>query len=444
MFKVPGVVLAAGMGSRFTGGKFPKPLVSFLGLTLLERSVLTLSRVGLEEIYVVVGFMGNLVRDHAREISGKYGIDLVVVENSDWALGNGTSVLSVSDHVRDRRFLLTMCDHFFELDIVRSFLERSLPLGLPCLSVDRRISNVFDIDDATKVLMDESGKIVSIGKDIENYNAIDMGLFLVGPEFLDALKDVRREKNHCSVTDGVRKLSQNSSFLGIEVRDGFWIDIDTQKSMDYAKSVVLSRLSKDDDGLVSKNINRKISSKITERLVERDISPNTVSVASFLLCIFSALAFSTGGYLSGLLGGVLAQLSSIIDGCDGEIARLKFLSSPFGGWFDTLLDRYGDASLVAGITCGEYGLDLGVKPLLLALLTMLGFVLVSYARKEYSIRFGKSFPMNFLQRLGRRDLRIFVIFLGSLVGSVFKFMVAVGIFSHLLIILMMFDIVRSG
>ena len=57
-----------------------------------------------------------------------------------------------------------------------------------------------------------------------------------------------------------------------------------------------------------------------------------------------------GGYVTLALGGLIAQFASIIDGCDGENARLKFLKSDFGGWFDAVLDRYADALLLFGLT----------------------------------------------------------------------------------------------
>ena len=50
------------------------------------------------------------------------------------------------------------------------------------------------------------------------------------------------------------------------------------------------------------------------------------------------------------LGGLLAQLASVVDGCDGEVARLKFHESAYGGWFGAVLDRYADAFLLLGLT----------------------------------------------------------------------------------------------
>jgi len=50
----------------------------------------------------------------------------------------------------------------------------------------------------------------------------------------------------------------------------------------------------------------------------------------------------------------LAQLSSILDGCDGEIARLKLLGSKYGGWFDQVLDRYSDLFIITGLTFHAY------------------------------------------------------------------------------------------
>ncbi len=55
-------------------------------------------------------------------------------------------------------------------------------------------------------------------------------------------------------------------------------------------------------------------------------------------------------------GGVVAQVTSIIDGCDGEIARLKRLESDFGAWSDAVLDRDADAFLLFGLLWHSYAI----------------------------------------------------------------------------------------
>ena len=65
--------------------------------------------------------------------------------------------------------------------------------------------------------------------------------------------------------------------------------------------------------------------------------------------MLGAFLFFLGGYITLVIGAILAQVASVIDGCDGEIARLKFQVTEFGGWFDAVLDRYADAFLLFGL-----------------------------------------------------------------------------------------------
>src|SRR6266545_7195901 len=95
-----GVILAAGSSSRLGG--VPKPLVRVAGVTLLERAVSTLRSAGVERI-VVVGH----ARADVREFVAREGLDVELVENDDFALGNGSSLL-VGGRAAAARFLVAM------------------------------------------------------------------------------------------------------------------------------------------------------------------------------------------------------------------------------------------------------------------------------------------------------------------------------------------------
>jgi len=85
--------------------------------------------------------------------------------------------------------------------------------------------------------------------------------------------------------------------------------------------------SKTNDGPVSTYFNRQISKWITSKLVYYPITPNQISVITFLITVIASLIIIKQSYFFLVLGALLAQLSSILDGCDGEIARLKLLGS---------------------------------------------------------------------------------------------------------------------
>jgi len=122
-----------------------------------------------------------------------------------------------------------------------------------------------------------------------------------------------------------------------------------------------------------------------------------------------------GGALTLAIGGVLAQAASVLDGCDGEVARLRLEESDFGGWFDAVLDRYGDAFLLFGLTSHVFFAEQeGPLVLFVGFMAITGSFLVSYTADKYDglmrSRFQHSKALGI--RVGR-DLRVLVIALGA-------------------------------
>ena len=115
--------------------------------------------------------------------------------------------------------------------------------------------------------------------------------------------------------------------------------------------------------------------------------------------------------------GVLAQVSSIVDGCDGEVARLKFQVSEFGGWYDAVLDRYADAFLLFGLTYYVYFPGENFLYLLVGFLALIGSFINSYTADKYDgLMKRRTVPGKYYFRIGR-DVRIFIIFLGALINQ---------------------------
>ncbi len=88
------------------------------------------------------------------------------------------------------------------------------------------------------------------------------------------------------------------------------------------------------DGFFSKHFNRYVSTFLTRLLLKLDVTPMQISVVVLAVGLLSGWLEGRGGYRYALLGALLFELASIIDGCDGENARLTFRGSKFGGTFD--------------------------------------------------------------------------------------------------------------
>lgn len=80
------------------------------------------------------------------------------------------------------------------------------------------------------------------------------------------------------------------------------------------------------------------------------ISPNAISLGSFVLTLIACGYIMTGNVWDIFVGGVILWFSFILDLVDGEVARIKKLQSDFGAWFDGVFDRVGDVILFTAIT----------------------------------------------------------------------------------------------
>lgn len=430
----PAVILAAGRGERLSGGASnpPKPLAPLLGLTLVERVILSCKAAGVNEFYVVLGFRKEEIQPRLSEWQKRHEVSIRAVENPCWPEGNGTSVLACAPHLASS-FLVLMSDHLVDPTAISHLIKEGGDKEACYLLVDHRVDRVFDRQDATRVHIDE-GKITAIGKGLEPYNGIDTGNFFCRPFLFDALEEVRAEGDG-SLTGAIRRLADQGKMRAVDYGDRFWLDIDTPKALKHARKALLRQTVKtDEDGFIAKWLNRHLSVRISARLLAHPVtarlSPTAISLVSFLIVLLGALLFVPKGYAASLFAGILIQLASVLDGCDGEVARLTFRSSLFGAWLDTLLDRYGDAAVATGITWGFWQVHPSPWVWLGGVVALTGFLLTSYSKKEYALRYGKSFPKGIWMRLIKRDLRLFGLFLGAVLGYPYFALLALGLLSH--------------
>lgn len=222
-----GVVLAAGFGSRLEGTSDEtalKPLTPVAGVPLIQRTLRSLEVAGCERIVIVLGHGAEEVRAAAESVHDGEA-DLVFVVNDRYDLSNGVSVLAAREAV-EGEFLLTMADHVFGDGVMHLAGSHTPPERGATLLVDRNISGVFDLDDATKVL-EEDGRIMSIGKQIGTYNCIDTGLFICTTALVDALQEEVAQRGDASLSDGVQRLAAAGRMTVLPIGEGLWQDVDT-------------------------------------------------------------------------------------------------------------------------------------------------------------------------------------------------------------------------
>ena len=126
-----------------------------------------------------------------------------------------------------------------------------------------------------------------------------------------------------------------------EFSTDLWYQVTDKKSARAAKNMLFDQVSKSTSGTVARYLNVKISVPFSKLIVDTGISPNMVTFF-LVLCpglLGAYIITQPDQYLRLFVAGVLWQLASILDGCDGEVARVKLAESKFGAWFDTVTDN---------------------------------------------------------------------------------------------------------
>lgn len=413
------LILAAGRGKRLQQSK-PKPLTPLLGLTLIERSLHTLKEAGIDEAVIVVGYRGREIINYLQKKTPP--IRLQFVENTEWELGNGTSVLSAKPVLEGEHFLLMMCDHIFETGIITRLMQ---PRKRCAITIDHNLDHIFDLEDATKLQIEHSTPL-RIGKRLETFNAVDCGIFYATPELFTALETARAEKKY-QLTDAVQHLIKQHRIDTVDVTGKFWMDLDTPESLQHAEQHLLHNLTKPTDGIISRTLNRRISRHITRLLTKTNITPNQITLAAFSLIPISALFFATGNWLHLVIGALLIQASSILDGCDGEIARLKFQKSRYGGFLDSTLDRYADALIILSLAYGHWRQHADASVYLIGFFALMGVFAFSYTNARYEDLFENTHIHLHL----RRDLRLLILALGALANQVVAALLILAVLTNL-------------
>ncbi|WP_457754376.1 bifunctional L-myo-inositol-1-phosphate cytidylyltransferase/CDP-L-myo-inositol myo-inositolphosphotransferase [Thermococcus sp.] len=410
------VILAAGLGTRL--GKLteetPKGLLKVAGREIIYRTMKGLQELGVREFIIITN---PKYEDKFREFAEKNGFKAQIVINEHPEKGNGYSLYLAKDHV-DGRFVLVMSDHIYD----KAFLERAIKGE--GLIVDKA-PKYTSIEEATKIKI-KNNRVEDIGKQLKDFDAIDTGFFVLTPEIFEVADEILLEKGKAELSEIVKRARLKVTF----VSGVFWMDIDTPEDIKKARKLVIQTSVKGSgDGFISRHLNRKISTRISSFLVDH-VTPNQMTVVTFLLGILSALM----NFISVPLAGILYQISSILDGVDGEIARASMKTSRFGGYVDSVLDRYVDFAFLltlAYVTIKE--------PLwwAIAVTAIFGSAMVSYSTERYKATYGSDIykeisTMRYL--IGKRDERIFLTMLFCLAGQIKALFALLAILTNLRIV----------
>ncbi|RLI71742.1 CDP-alcohol phosphatidyltransferase [Archaeoglobales archaeon] len=410
------VILAAGFGTRMKK-RIPKPLIKVAGREIIYRTMNLLSK-HVDEFIIVVGKNGDKIDAFLMDKEFKY----TIIWNPNPERGNGYSFYLTKEILEDissDKFVLVMGDHVYEGEFVDRAIEG---FGL---IVDKNPRYV-DLNEATKVKC-EGGRVIDIGKNLEEFDCVDTGFFILSKDIYKFAEELVNEKEVIELSEIIKK----ARIPVTEVSGYFWMDVDTRDDVKRArKFLVRNSIKGVGDGFISRILNRKISVKFSEILVDH-VTPNQMTLISFFVGMLSSIVL----FFNIPTAALLYQLSSIIDGCDGEIARASLRKSRIGEYIDSVLDRYVDFMFLVILA---YISAFNTFMWFVLACAVFGSVMVSYSTEKYKSAFFENVyarisSMKYL--IGKRDERIFVIMLFCLFGFMKELIILLALWTNLRVVL---------
>jgi phosphatidylglycerophosphate synthase len=169
--------------------------------------------------------------------------------------------------------------------------------------------------------------------------------------------------------------------------------IGTPDDVEGAERWLLDGLVKDTEGFLSRRFERRVSLAITRRLALTRVTPNAMTLFSVGVGLAGAVFFLFPGPAAQVPGALLFLAHSILDGCDGELARLKFQESRLGGVLDFWGDNVVHAAVFGAIAIGWARESGEVGPLLLGAAAILGTLLSAYFVYSSTMQGGTEGPL---------------------------------------------------
>ncbi len=218
-----------------------------------------------------------------------------------------------------------------------------------------------------------------------------------------------------------------------------------------AEDWLIQRLVKETESFMARHFERKISLAISRRLASTSITPNAITLFSLAIGFFCAPFFLSSQIPYQLTGAILFVCHAVIDGCDGELARLKFQESRWG----MILDLWGDNVVhVAVFSCMGIGWSMAAQatwPLLVAGMAIVGTLGAASIVYRQTVRWtGNGIPAftsvvqsraSAIERmtdgLGNRDFIYFVLLLSAF-GKAHWFLPLVAVGSPIFAVVLLY------
>jgi CDP-L-myo-inositol myo-inositolphosphotransferase len=316
-----------------------------------------------------------------------------------------------------------MVDHIHEPSTVQRLLDAE---GDVVFAVDSR-PRFIDVDDATLVRR-AKGTVVAIDKQLAESDAVEAGLAVCRAQpLVELAASLPGELEFNRLKQAW--LERGRRIDAVDIDGAFWADVDTPHDRRRAIRDLLDRYgAKAADGPIARTFNRPLSKLVSRRLLATRIGPNPITIANLALLLLSGFLLALGADEPALLvaGGILVQVSSALDGVDGEIARVSARTSQLGAVLDAVCDRYGDLAVLTGVAIAAD--TPAAWPWALA--AVVANWQLSFLRREHA-RIAGELPASHLRWQWSRDVRLLVLAVSCVVIQPLWGLVAAAVVGNL-------------
>jgi len=237
--KLEGLILAAGYSSRFEfkDNRFKKYFLKLNDSNILGYIIAGMNKTGIKKIKIVTSEIFNKLKYKKRIFKSvaRSGIDLKnlelsFIENKIPERENGYSLFLGLNTISSEYTILTMADHIFSKNVFSKMIKNYKKKDILLATDPMDNKGYYDKEDATKVY-GENSFIIKIGKDLMNYNRLDMGVFILKTKKIKKIsKEVESNFRKFGVSDIVRSALNSDLNIGYsDFPNTIWLDIDDHK-----------------------------------------------------------------------------------------------------------------------------------------------------------------------------------------------------------------------
>ncbi|MEM7008768.1 MAG: CDP-alcohol phosphatidyltransferase family protein [Thermodesulfobacteriota bacterium] len=314
------IVVAAGTGIEDTDlNRYGS--IEFGSLPQIKRLVITAQRAGIEHFTIITQDSDSILKDLLSN-------DKRIESTINWI------TLDEEIHFDSVPYLILQSNLLTTPDALSSFMESELK--------KTEISILADTSDDlwVKANGDKVEEITPNGGRI-------VGAYIAGGNLLNkSFSKTKSIKNLVSeiVESGKAKYGKFSGKYWMRLNE----DEDTGKE---AEDLIFNYVGKTATGWISRNINSKFSLPTSRQLVKTPLSPNMISIGINIIGSLCGVFYALG---HPVIGALFMHIATILDRCDGEVARVKLMETKEGEWVDTISDQFTVLSFLIGAPLGYY------------------------------------------------------------------------------------------